>query len=342
MKKIQLSIPEPCHQNWDNMSPTQQGRFCNACAKQVIDFSEMSDADVLNYFIIEKSDKLCGRAYPDQLNRPITNLHARKLPWYWTYLVTMSLFFSRSTAAKAQGRVNMKTPALKSVFSIMPNNVIQQARVNAGIVIRGVIQNEASHAVPFATVRVLGSDYGVSADEEGKFLLHRDSLPCIIEISCVNYETKQITVNDLSENKVLLTPNNRLACEVVVTSTGLRPLHGRLGGLSITRTIVKRNVVKDTIKSWISSINPAIKIYPNPITKGSSVTVGFTLKRTGIYTIQIVNVAGSVLLERKMNAIIRKHNEQVLISKTWSGGIYYLRVIDDKGKYIGTGNIVVQ
>ena len=36
MQKLQLSIPEPCHENWQQMTPTEQGRYCNACAKEVV------------------------------------------------------------------------------------------------------------------------------------------------------------------------------------------------------------------------------------------------------------------------------------------------------------------
>ena len=84
MKRIQLSIPEPCHENWDTMSPTQQGRYCNACAKEVIDFSNMSDTEVLNYFLKKRSGAVCGNAYPDQLDRPITAMPKKKIfvSWY--------------------------------------------------------------------------------------------------------------------------------------------------------------------------------------------------------------------------------------------------------------------
>src|SRR6186997_3287000 len=102
MKKIKLSIPEPCQQNWDDMAPTSQGRFCSSCAKEVIDFSQMSDTDVLNYFEIVKHGKVCGRTYPDQLNRPITNLPAKRLLWYWNYLIALFLFFSKSPTTNAQ------------------------------------------------------------------------------------------------------------------------------------------------------------------------------------------------------------------------------------------------
>ena len=43
-------IPNPCHENWNNMVAAEKGKFCNACAKQVIDFSMMSDTQILNYF----------------------------------------------------------------------------------------------------------------------------------------------------------------------------------------------------------------------------------------------------------------------------------------------------
>src|SRR4051794_12511892 len=114
MQKIKLSIPEPCHQNWNDMTHTSQDRFCNACAKEVIDFSQMSDTDVLNYFNIVKDGKVCGRAYPDQLNRPITNIPTKRLLWYWNYVIAFFLFFSKSTTTKAQGSLKIvQKPMLK-------------------------------------------------------------------------------------------------------------------------------------------------------------------------------------------------------------------------------------
>ena len=64
MQKLQLSIPEPCHENWQEMTPTQQGRFCKACAKEVIDFSMMTDTEVLNYFAGLCDEKVWDEPYP--------------------------------------------------------------------------------------------------------------------------------------------------------------------------------------------------------------------------------------------------------------------------------------
>ena len=45
-----LHIPTPCHEDWNKMTQSEKGKFCNACSKQVVDFTLMSDQEVLNYF----------------------------------------------------------------------------------------------------------------------------------------------------------------------------------------------------------------------------------------------------------------------------------------------------
>jgi hypothetical protein len=47
MQMLQLAIPEPCHDNRHNMTATDQGRFCIARAKEVVDFSMMTDIELL-------------------------------------------------------------------------------------------------------------------------------------------------------------------------------------------------------------------------------------------------------------------------------------------------------
>jgi len=49
-KAIQLNIPKPCHENWNAMSPKEQGRYCGSCQKTVVDFSVMSDKEIVDYF----------------------------------------------------------------------------------------------------------------------------------------------------------------------------------------------------------------------------------------------------------------------------------------------------
>ena len=67
----QFTIPTPCHENWSEMTPTEQGRFCAACQKQVIDFSTMNDEEfnlfMQNYKIQNPNASLCGRVQKNRI-----------------------------------------------------------------------------------------------------------------------------------------------------------------------------------------------------------------------------------------------------------------------------------
>jgi len=67
MKKMRISIENPCHEDWQTMTPETQGRFCGACEKTVVDFTKMSDAEILQYFSKPSVEKTCGRFRVEQL-----------------------------------------------------------------------------------------------------------------------------------------------------------------------------------------------------------------------------------------------------------------------------------
>ena len=67
---IHLSIDNPCSENWDQMSPEQQGRFCASCNKTVVNFAQMTDQDVLTW-LARNQGPTCGRFRQDQLQRPL-------------------------------------------------------------------------------------------------------------------------------------------------------------------------------------------------------------------------------------------------------------------------------
>jgi len=65
---MQISIPKACNENWNEMTPEQQGAFCKVCSKVVIDFSKMSDEEIIRYFEKKKEEKTCGRFRVSQLS----------------------------------------------------------------------------------------------------------------------------------------------------------------------------------------------------------------------------------------------------------------------------------
>jgi hypothetical protein len=41
-----IHIPKPCHEDWKKMPPTRKGAFCSSCQKEVLDFSNSSNAEI--------------------------------------------------------------------------------------------------------------------------------------------------------------------------------------------------------------------------------------------------------------------------------------------------------
>ncbi|MBL4907725.1 MAG: energy transducer TonB [Sneathiella sp.] len=63
-----ISIPKPCHEDWNTMTPKEKGRFCNSCSKTVIDFTKM-DVDAIQEFIHNNQHKkICGHFKQKQLD----------------------------------------------------------------------------------------------------------------------------------------------------------------------------------------------------------------------------------------------------------------------------------
>ncbi len=48
-EKYILTIESPCAQKWSSMTNAENGKFCSLCAKNVTDFSKMSDMEIINF-----------------------------------------------------------------------------------------------------------------------------------------------------------------------------------------------------------------------------------------------------------------------------------------------------
>ncbi|GGF01772.1 hypothetical protein [Flavobacterium limi] len=63
-----ISIPKPCNENWNSMSPDKNGRFCNSCNKTVIDFTKMNKQEIQQYFAENSGkERICGHFKLNQI-----------------------------------------------------------------------------------------------------------------------------------------------------------------------------------------------------------------------------------------------------------------------------------
>jgi hypothetical protein len=72
MSFSKLSIPEPCPENWDNMQQIHKGKFCDLCSKEVTDFTNWTDLEIIKHFEnlqTSTTSKTCGRLSTRQVER---------------------------------------------------------------------------------------------------------------------------------------------------------------------------------------------------------------------------------------------------------------------------------
>lgn len=55
-----IYIAKPCHENWEQMSGTERGRFCASCEKEVFDFRD-GDVERLQQVWRSNRGQMCGR-----------------------------------------------------------------------------------------------------------------------------------------------------------------------------------------------------------------------------------------------------------------------------------------
>lgn len=87
-------IPKPCHEDWDAMTPQSGGRHCSKCDKVVIDFTQNSDLEIVQYVSQFSKGSICGRI---SANRQVT--HSVFHQWIFTLqfkATNINQYFTRS------------------------------------------------------------------------------------------------------------------------------------------------------------------------------------------------------------------------------------------------------
>ena len=98
-----ISIPQPCHENWNQMTPVEQGRHCMQCRKTVTDFTAMTSSEIINYFA--NHGNVCGRFERHQLPALNNYLAVQDKPRFsWKKLAFAAAIISLFTTANADAQ----------------------------------------------------------------------------------------------------------------------------------------------------------------------------------------------------------------------------------------------
>ena len=97
--KFKISIPKPCHENWNKMTPKEKGRFCSSCSKTVVDFTKKSTKEIQDYLVENKKQRVCGHFYKKQLDTIVIEIPQVTFQQQLSFqkLFILALFFVMGT-----------------------------------------------------------------------------------------------------------------------------------------------------------------------------------------------------------------------------------------------------
>ncbi len=333
--KNYVSIPQPCHEKWEAMIPGDKGRYCASCAKTVVDFSAMSDRQVLDY-LTEAKGRLCGRFAPDQLERPLQPVAAKKkLTWWMAALVPAVLFVTKLNARKKivlrmeYGQYGSQTGNTVIGDTLLKDN--DEAVTSKTI--RGRILDADSMPIQGASVILEGLETGTATDSLGNFKLgftSNDSSAKLL-VTAIGYERQSFVYLQKNTDSTEIT-------NIILQPLFTSGLIAVAGGISYCRPVKKADTSIHKIHKIFHA--EAFKIYPNPAKRGTDIKID--VKKEGNYSIQLLDAGSKLIRTALFDAVKGATVTSFSIPASIAAGVYFTRLINDDTKKQYTEKMVVQ
>jgi hypothetical protein len=343
MQQVQITIPEPCHENWEAMQAAEKGRFCLSCQKQVVDFSAMTDQAVLQY-LAAANGNTCGRFAPDQLHRPLHQQTPQR-NHFWAKLVFQFLFpaFVFTQKAKAQGFISVVKiqPPVAATLHKKPPQLPYFA-------IKGrVTDSLTGAAIPYASIAVKGKSQGTQSDIDGNFNL--PSLTAfnktILVVSFIGYKTQEISITNANTSlNIQLNPDVKEMDPVVLL------VYPTTGKLKRTFGVVSYTISKDSLRKTVPLTKRIIdtltgsnhiSVYPNPVARGNAMQLNMKKVQKGQYHLQLFSASGSLVQQELITVPAENFNFQWALGSQVAAGNYIVNISSANGKAIFNGKIII-
>jgi hypothetical protein len=254
---IKLSIPTPCSQNWEGMSVTETGRFCDSCNKSVIDFTAYSDQQLADFFKRSKGG-VCGKFKNDQLEKPLESLQYsqnRSLP---QFMISAALTIGLGNNVHAAEKQITPT-AIHAVTSGEKKESTSTPGGGDTHCISGkIIDKNTKEELPWVAVQIEGSEIGIGSDIHGLFKLMvpqrflSDTVKLVV--SCYGYTSKMLNISagDFPFHTIVELEKSAInQSEIVVTASAISRTSKSMGYTTVEKAPDenKTNVTK-TLTFW--------------------------------------------------------------------------------------------
>lgn len=217
-KQIQITIPEPCQEKWEEMTPTQQGAYCQVCSKNVVDFTSKTENEI--YYILTQSDgNTCGRFTSFQLQNPIRKTEVNNGWFNWRAIAaSLAALVAFEETTKASG--NTQKVSISIETAPVKYNGAEEGPEDE---INGVVLDAETHVpIPYADLVWRDDRSAVSTDFEGRFILvdpdhHKNSL---VVVRAIGYYSLEIDVNNLKDGHAILLYKKEHMKDIISIASG--------------------------------------------------------------------------------------------------------------------------
>ncbi len=201
---MSLSIQQPCLENWEAMSPTEQGKFCSNCQKEVVNFTTYSLAEIKQH--LERTSDSCGRFRKMQIEAFNVRYQALPTPsriraWAGAAVLTAVVALpSFANTASVVVDTLPPTPVMPlNSSTVTTETPLSSTPKSATVTLSGKVVDRSTatpEGLPFATVYIAEKEKGVQTDFDGLFSIEvpQSEEPITLVVSYVGYPTEQYKI----------------------------------------------------------------------------------------------------------------------------------------------------
>jgi hypothetical protein len=218
-KPIQISIPTPCHENWQQMTAVDKGRFCASCQKKVFDFTNSSDREITS--VLKNTENACGRFSITQIDRDLIVPKDKSSIWIAASAAALSLLTVGTNKALAQTPVNTEQHQNDNTRIVLGKIALPRP-----ILITGIVSDQHGEVSPGTIIINKNSSIEKQTDLDGRFSIEANPGD-ILQISYLGHKIENYTVNNTKQITIILKEDEyQLQGDIVIVQK--RSFFGRI------------------------------------------------------------------------------------------------------------------
>lgn len=298
-----INIPEPCSENWNEMSATEKGSFCQKCAIDVYDFTNKTGDEIRDILTLNIGGRVCGKIEPKQLEElnddfmawKMTNKQSFNRAWIFSLLVVfgMTLFSCEENEVPVVREIQKTAQAFLSEIP----DLVENARSNS--------------------IEVGESDAAEDQIKKGKF-----HVTAPVEILPEPPE-----IHELLGEMVMIdeSPEPILIEDLPVTEVRVEHM---LGGMSWSSAYAEALV--EPIDPFASEVKMSGLVYPNPASNQTTLKV--SMPEIGDVEIQLFSMSGQQIRTIHSGRIPQGDSEYPMDLTDLETGSYLVVIYSDGKK----------